>query len=165
MRNGEAEEKLPALLPVVPDIPLGDGESDVDSEEPGHPVEEGTAAAANKESFAREGTRDAAKDEDSVDVSDFVISMSDSAETGNDPGRARRGDNRGARPKARRAGKEGPRRPRQADGGYGSEDLSSMNGGYQEQVQRELERMGGVDKVPPLSSLVQQLESQDGNTL
>ena len=166
MRNGEAVEKLPALSPVAPDIPLGDGESDVDSEKGlGHPAEEETAAVGDEETYARQGTRDAAADEQSVDVSDFVISMSDSAETGNVPERARRGDNGGVGPKARRAGKEGPRRPRQVDGECGSGELSSITGGYQEHVQRELERMGGVDKVPPLSSLVQQLESQNGNTL
>jgi len=36
---------------------------------------------------------------------------------------------------------------------------------YEGDIDRELERMGGVENVPPLSSLIEQLESQDGNTL
>jgi hypothetical protein len=32
-------------------------------------------------------------------------------------------------------------------------------------MEREVERLGGIENVPSLSSLIQQLESQDGNTL
>jgi len=43
-------------------------------------------------------------------------------------------------------------------------DMSGAGGAYREQIDRELERVGGIGNVPPLSELIQQLQSQDGNT-
>lgn len=169
LRNGEAEEKLPAVLPCAPSILLGDSDSDEsDSEEELEQVVEGENAAAVEKSFARRGTGERAKDEEeSVDVSEFVKSMSDSDEMRGHPAPAHTAGNEGFRLKARTTQGRGkrPSRPISEDDEGGMGDSSSLKGGYQEQVERELQRMGGVDKVPPLSSLIQQLECQDGNTL
>jgi len=167
LRNGEAEEKLPAVLPCAPDILLGGSESD-SVEELEQVVEEEESAAAVGESFARRGTGARAKDEEeSVDVSEFVKSMSDSDETGGHPAPAHKSGNEGFRLKARttQGRKKRPPRPFPEDAEGGTGDSLSLKSGYQEQVERELERMGGVEMVPPLSSLIQQLEFQDGNTL
>lgn len=45
------------------------------------------------------------------------------------------------------------------------EGPGGMRPTHESQMERELERVGGIQNVPPLSSLIQQLESQDGNTL
>jgi hypothetical protein len=50
-------------------------------------------------------------------------------------------------------------------GGEKFEGPGGMRPTYESQMERELERVGGIQNVPPLSSLIQQLESQDGNTL
>ena len=42
---------------------------------------------------------------------------------------------------------------------------AGLQADYKAQMDRELDRMGGLQNVPPLSSLIEQLESQDGNTL
>lgn len=167
LRNGEAEEKLPAVLPSAPDILLGGSESD-SVEELDQVVEEEENAAAVGKSFTRLGTGERAKDdEESVDVSEFVKSMSDSDEMRGHPAPVHNAGNEGLRLKARttQGRKKRPPRPFPEDDERGTLDSSSLKSGYQEQVERELERMGGVEMVPPLSSLIQQLESQDGNTL
>ena len=102
---------------------------------------------------------DATHKEDSMQESDFVQSMSEeAAET---PGRPSL-----PQPGAWRPRTEGPRRPRRKrlmlrD----DDDVGDMESKYREQIDSQLKKFGGIDKVPPLSSLVQQLESQSGNTL
>ena len=109
-----------------------------------------------------------------MDASDFVASMSDSV--GSEPAALAQGAAASARTiRPRRKSVEGPERLRRkralpchqgaAEGELGG-SLQGANGGeFNGKIAEELERLGGVDNVPPLSTLIQQLESQGANTL
>ena len=123
------------------------------------------------------------EEEESVEPSDFVVSMSDSGDAadvgagagGGGVGMAGGG---GAR-RNHRVRREGPQTApssrkralsREGDwdggGGEGGDSVGGCGGGeYRQQIDKELQRMGGVDNVPTLSSLIEQCEAQEGNTL
>ena len=153
---GEAAETLPAAAWAVTaaDTPLSDDNSE-HHDSSAVPEIDGEAGALSPGLYH---PSDTTHKEDSMQESDFVQSISE--ESAKTPGRPSL-----PQPGAWRPRTEGPRRPRSKRLMLRDDDVGDMESKYREQIDSQLKKFGGIDKVPPLSSLVQQLESQPGNTI
>ena len=168
--NGEAEENVPAVLPFVPDTPLGVEDASGDSS--AQPGMDGKQEGVRTIDARHGDPWGDGEGEESVDVSDFVQSLSepvadhDGIASGEKQKTVSEGPRRARRKRAlSREGEMGEEMDSWRDRVPGGWEEGGMQDKYAAQIDRELHRLGGVENVPSLSSLIQQLESQDGNTL